>query len=100
MELDKIKKRIVFGFPNINLIYLRVDNEDFICFFSDADEGVNDVSAHLHRDVFNAISANARPVHRPVAEVTYYTRFAVRWNKIKSFYTWVATHPGFAQVHY
>lgn len=60
------------------LTYFGINNEYFIGFLRYPNEGVNDMSAHIYWYVFDAISTDARPVHRPIAEVTYYTRFAVR----------------------
>lgn len=63
--------------------HLRVNNEDLIALLGDADEGVDDVGAEVHGDIFNAVASDARPIHCPVAEVTYYARFAVRCRKNK-----------------
>lgn len=45
---------------------------------SDTDEGVDDVRTLVHGDVLDAVPAHAGAVHRPVAEVAYYARSAVR----------------------
>lgn len=39
------------------------------------------MSAEVHRDVLDAVATHARSIHRPVAEVAYYARFAVRYKK-------------------
>ena len=63
------------------MTHLRVNNEDLITILCDSDEGVDDVCAHVHGYVLDAVAAHSWPVHRPVAEVAYYARFAVRCAK-------------------
>lgn len=58
--------------------YFWINDKDLTRFFSNSNERVNEMGAHVHWYIFNAISTNARPVDRPITEVAYYTRFAVR----------------------
>lgn len=49
--------------------------------FSDSNEGVDDMSAHIHWNVFDAISTYVGTVYCPIAKITHYARSAVTWTK-------------------
>lgn len=51
-------------------VELLVENEDTPGDVAHANEGVNDVRAHISRNVVDAIAAYIRTVNSPVAEVT------------------------------
>lgn len=57
--------------------HLRINDEHLLGVLRDAYEGVDDVCAQVHGNVFDAVAAHARSVDSPGAEVAYYARFAV-----------------------
>lgn len=58
-------------------MYLRIKHKHLPGHVADADEGVDDVGAHVPGNVVNCVSADARPVNGPVAEVAHHAGLVI-----------------------